>query len=106
MRITEIDLVVEEFVDRDQGGFGQTLVELGDLDLFAVLEDLFQAVVVGGELLDLLVEFLFHLRGDLVGTFGKDGNGLIDVACAFVKLIFLTGDYRRFGSDFLEIHGV
>ena len=80
-------------------------IRVGDFDLFLVLEHFFEAVVgCRGKRLDFFVEFRLHLRGNLVGPDGEDGNGFVNVACAFVELVFLTGDNRRFCLDFLEIH--
>ena len=60
-RVAEVDFVIKEFMNGDQRGFGKTFVELGDLNLFTVFEYFLQAVVVGGELFNLLVEFFLHL---------------------------------------------
>ena len=74
-----VDLAFHELLGSQDGGVGHFLVGAGDLDLFFVLVDLFQAVGMARELFELIVQFFPQGNIDLVGSPGNDGNRLIEV---------------------------
>ena len=65
-RVAEVDFTLDILLGGDERGFGEFLVVARDLDLLAVLGNLFEVVVERGEFLEFLVEVVFHLACDLV----------------------------------------
>jgi len=89
--LPEVNFVFHEFLGCQQSGIRHFLVSLGDLDLLLVLMDLFQAVSMGGELLQLVVQFLLQHDVDLVGAFGDHGNGLVYITGFALDLGHILG---------------
>ena len=87
-----MDFVLGVFLSGDKSGLGQTLVVTRDFDLLAVFCHFFHSVVERFEFLELLLEFVFHLHSDLIGAFGDDAHGFVDVAGIGRKLDHVTGD--------------
>lgn len=69
-----------ELIDSNQAWLWLTLVVLGDFDLLAVLIYLLHSVTLVLEVLEFLVEFLLLGQGNLVGSLGEYGYGLVDVS--------------------------
>lgn len=102
-RIGEIKLMLHIFLRSDQRGFGELLVETGDLDLLAVFRHLFK-VVGRSELLKLLGEFLLYILRNLVGSFSNHANRLIDVSGLLGKADKIAGDRVKRCVCLLVIH--
>ena len=82
----------EVFLGGDEGRLREFLIEAGDLDLLPVFRHLLK-IVGGSEIGEFLLQFLFQLNGDLVGTFSNDAY------C----LVYISGLLRH--GDHVACHG-
>ena len=102
--VAVMDFTFDILLCSNQGGLGELLVVTGNLNLLAVLGNLLQVVVEGSEFLELLVKLVLHLAGDLVGAFGDDAYGLVDIAGILAEIHHVTGDGVERGVCLLVVH--
>ena len=96
--------VLEVFLCGDEGGLGELLVVARDFNLLAVFGYFLEVVVERCEFLELLLEVVLHLAGNLVGALGDDAYGFVDVAGGFGHLHKVACGGVERSVSFLVVH--
>ena len=102
--ITVMDFPLDILLGCNQGRFREFLVIAGNLNLLAVFGNFLEVIVEGSEFLELLVEFVFHLAGNLIGALCDNGNGLVDISGVLAKVHHVAGDGVERSVGLLVVH--
>ena len=82
-RITKINLSVFKFLSGNQYRFRYALIKFRNLDLLPILKNFFQIIRIRSKFLQFTAQLLFHLHGNLIGSFGNNGYRFINVIIGF-----------------------
>lgn len=99
-----IQVSVEELRSSHKCRLGLLLVVLGDLYLLAAVGGVFERLLVGDHLLELLLDVSFGLGCDLIGTLGDDTYRLVHIARLLPDLGHRASDGGAWGLVFLLFH--